>query len=137
MPTKFSMQKKCKDMTDEMTARKAVLTSILEQNGMQFRDDSKLAFDYIHNDGDVFLVAHEILCTNFLFQNTDYDDLCQIELKKMANAMKAQYGLSWTRTWSIVREFGVPALKMRALLDKSLVMPIFNLQIPLDTMPKI
>lgn len=123
-----SDEMKTVDITAEMMRRKQDLQKILNRNGMELRDDSKLSHNYILNGGDVFMVAHEVLCTHFLFCNTPYNQMCQLELRQMAYEMKKQYKLSWTKTWEIVREYGVPALKAKALLVSGKIIPNFVLQ---------
>lgn len=123
---KFSMRTEIQMWTDTMVARQERLRTILARNDMELRDDSRLACDFIKNDGNVHLVAHELLCTNFLFQNTNYDKLCQEGLRQIAQNLKDQYGLPWKQTWQIAKEYGVPALKMYALAEANMVMPSYD-----------
>ena len=129
----FSIEREMrgKTMTPDMAARRALLEALLRRNGMELRDDSRLAHNFIVHDGDVALTAHELLCTNFLFARTNYDQLCQTGLRQLAEEMRRQYGLPWKQTWSYVREYGVPALKFYALAEAGEAMPFFDVTTPL------
>lgn len=128
----FSMMKEMafKTVTPAMRDRKTELEQLLQKNGMELRDDSRLAHNYIVNGGDVVLTAHELLCTNFLFQNTNYPSLCQEGLRFLANEMRQRYNLPWKQTWNIVREYGVPAMKFYALAESAVGMPYFDVLPP-------
>ena len=125
----FSMKREMafKTITPAMRDRRAQLEAMLQHNEMELRDDSRLAHNYIVNGGDLALTAHELLCTNFLFQNTNYNRLCQDGLRYLAEEMKRQYELPWKLTWNIVREYGVPAMKFYAMAEAGTTMPAFNL----------
>lgn len=107
--------------------RASRLGRLLAQYGMEMRDDSRLAHTYLLSGGDAYLVAHELLCVNFLFERTRYGQTCEVGLRQLANAMREQYGLPWPRTWQLVREYGVPALKLYCLAESGLTMPDFFL----------
>ena len=111
--------------------RKGMLQLILSNNGMELRDDSALAYKYICNGGDVHLIAHEIMCTHFLFQYTRYDEICQTHLRPMAESLRERYQLPWKQTWSIVREYAIPALKLYSLAESWQRMPEFDVRIPI------
>lgn len=129
---KFSMGDRLPSELDGAARlRRELLAGILMRHGMELRDDSQLACDYILNDGDVHMVAHELLCVHFLFCFTNYDALCQHNLKVLAEAIHQQYNdaghtLSWKQTWSLVREYGVPAMKFLALAQSEVAMPYFD-----------
>ena len=125
----FSMSREMasKTITPAMRDRRESLERLLQKNGMEIRDDSRLAHNYIVNGGDLSLTAHELLCTNFLFQNTNYSKLCQEGLRYLANEMRSKYNLPWKQTWNIVREYGVPAMKFYALAESGIGMPYFDL----------
>ena len=128
---RFSMSSELarETITPEMEARKESLRGILTRNGMELRDDSKMAYNYVRNGGDIRLAAHELLCTNFLFQNTEYDALCQDGLRKVAAELKKKYDiLPWKTVWSITREYAVPAMKMYALAESGKTMPCFDVE---------
>lgn len=114
-------------LTDEMVARREALSAILSKNGMELRDDSRLAYGFIMNGGDVHMIAHELLCTNFLYEHTNYDSLCQEGLRYIANQLKETYDLPWRSVWSITREYGVPAMKVYALAESGYGMPEFDI----------
>ena len=134
IPMPFSMQRELPaQLDDDALARRSVLAVILEHNGMLLRDDSQLAYHYIVHGGDVQLVAHEILCANFLFQNTRYDEHCQQYLKVLANMVQETYKLPWKKTWEIVREYGVPAMKVYAMAESGKHMPDFDVRLPADS----
>ena len=116
-----------KTVTPAMTDRQDNLQALLRRNGMDMRDDSRLAHNFVVNGGDLPLVAHELLCTNFLYTNTNYDRLCQDGLCFLAEEMKRVYNLPWKQTWAIVREFGVPAMKFYALAESGATIPFFDL----------
>ena len=115
-------------ITPEMVTRRETLESLLQQHGMTIRDDSRLACQYITTDGDVYYVAHELLCTNFLFTHTNYNNLCQDGLRYIANDVKTRYNLPWRSAWRITREYGVPAMKCYALAESGLAMPVFSMR---------
>ena len=125
----FSMRRELenKTITPAMTDRRDKLQALLQHNGMDLRDDSRLAHNYVVNGGDVHMVAHELLCTNFLYTHTNYDRLCQDGLRYLADEMKRMYNLPWKQTWAIVREFGVPAMKFYALAEAGATIPFFQL----------
>lgn len=129
----FSMRREManKTVTPAMNARRDALDALLQRSGMELRDDSRLAHNYIVNGGDVSLVAHELLCTNFLYMHTNYDRLCQDGLRYLADEMKRAYNLPWKQTWAIVREFGVPAMKFYALAESGATIPYFDVS-PVD-----
>lgn len=124
---KFSIKEELKDMPPEVAERRDALHKLLMQYNMDIRDDSRLTHNYLVNGGDVYMIANELLCTNFLFQNTRYDNLCQDGLKYIANQIKEQYKLPWHIVWSITREYGVPAMKFYALAESGYSMPDFPL----------
>ena len=125
---KFSMQQEMlkHPLTAEAAMRKDTLFNLLQKNSMPLRDDSSLAYKFITDGGDVQLTAHELLCTNFLFQNTRYNEHCQVQLRNMADSVHEMYGLPWKTTWSIVREYGVPAIKLYSLAESTRTMPDFD-----------
>ena len=122
----FSLSNELPEPTVSEKERMTELSAILTRNGMELRDDSQLAFRYIQNGGDPSLVAHEMLCTNFLYHHTRYNALCQQQLRSLANMVHETYSLPWDLTWKIVVEYGVPAMKMYALAESGLFMPDFD-----------
>ena len=115
--------------TTEEKVRHDLIVGILQRNEFVLRDDSALAYHYIKDGGDVSLVAHEILSVNYLHQHTQYAQHCTDGLRQMANMVKQTYNLSWTMTWDLVREYGVPALKMWSLAEHGSSMPFFDVRV--------
>ena len=53
--------------------------------------------------------------------------MCQEHLRSLADMVHATYPeLPWDVLWSIVREYGVPAIRVYALVDAGATMPEFN-----------
>lgn len=131
---KFSIEQEMSGATLDVHAqqRRELLRSILEKNGMDLRDDSRLAYRYIVQGGDPHLTAHEILSTNFLFEHTRYDENCQVQLRNIAESVHEMYGLPWKLTWSIVRQYCVPALKLYSLAESGKMMPEFDVSFPVQ-----
>ena len=114
-------------LTPEMIARRQELEVLLQKNGESVRDDSRLAYQYMCNGGDASLVAHELLCVNFLYKNTNYDAHCQTGLKQIADLAHQTYpNLPWNVIWSVVREYGVPAMKCFALAEAQTFPPAYD-----------
>tara|TARA_Y100000748_G_scaffold58410_1_gene46623 strand:- start:864 stop:1268 length:405 start_codon:yes stop_codon:yes gene_type:complete len=128
---KFSMARELEGQatTPEMQTRSALLAKLLSRNGMPLRDDSQLAYKYIVHDGDVQLVAHEILCTNFLFQHTDYAKNCEQAMRQLARIAHEHYGLPWKVAYAHAREYGVPATKYNSLAQAGYSMPDFDVRL--------
>lgn len=127
MKERYSMAREGGELTPEMVERKAQLEALLARHGQPLRDDSRLASQFIRRGGDVALVAHEILCVNYLFENTRYDEHCQTGLKQIADHAHSVYPqLPWSVIWSVVREYGVPAMKFFALAESGRTMPYFH-----------
>lgn len=112
-------------------ARRVMLEKLMSQNGGALRDDSRLAHQYILHGGDVQLVAQELLTVNFLYENTRYNEHCQKGLRQIANQAHVCYpDIPWSLVWSVVREYGVPAMKFFALAEANVFPPNFDIGHP-------
>ena len=93
---RFSMEaairERSEPLDDSMAKRREDLCRILTRNGMELRDDSRLAYKYItRGEDDLSLVADELLSVNFLYSHTDYANIVQDGLRKIANQTKFMY----------------------------------------------
>ena len=121
--------------TAEMEERREALSRLLQKNGEELRDDSRLAYQYIVNGGDAALVAHELLTINFLYKHTRYDAHCQTGLKQVADLAHQWYpNVPWSVIWTVVREYGVPAMKFFALAEAQTFPPAFDVM-DIEPMP--
>lgn len=83
------------------------------------RDDSKLAFMFAN--GSIVCsprdIVEEMSVMQYLSSNTNYQDVCESALRKIANAIKAKYrnALAWGDVWRIVRLYGPSAIKYAAV----------------------
>lgn len=110
------------------TARRNNLDQFLQEN-YQFglRDDSVLSYRWCLGQldpmwQDMTVVAHEIACIQTIHHATPYNRVCQEVLPEMAGALAAS-GIPWKEAWRRVRAFGVPALKIAAILSCEDVVP--------------
>jgi hypothetical protein len=97
--------------------------------GYDLRDDSFLAYRFCVADNDLepmwqdmVDVAHELACIQTLHDCTPYDQVCQDTLRRLAGALNAG-GIPWKVAWERVRAFGVPAVKVAALLSCESMIP--------------
>jgi hypothetical protein len=94
---------------------------------MEPRDDSRLT--QLFADGQtanmsVDEVARELMATDFIHRHTLYGDVIEDYMRAVATRLRAAHpGLSWTRTWEIVRAYAPIALKLMCLSSADLVVP--------------
>lgn len=106
------------------TARRTNLEQFVAQHyGLTVRDDSALAHKFAAADPalelmwqDLTVVAHELACIQILHDFTPYDAVCQSTLKTIAAAL-AEAGVPWGDAWRRARTFGVPLVKLAALMS--------------------
>ena len=99
--------------------------------GMEPREDSQLTARFVRGElgpttADV--IARELVCTDFLYQNTLYGEVIEDFMRSVAGSLRQKYGLEWGDTWHIVRFYGPVALKLMMMSACGLRMP--NLHAP-------
>jgi hypothetical protein len=94
---------------------------------MEPRDDSRLTELFCTNklstEWTAGVVARELVATDFIFKNTLYGEVIEDFMRKVANKLRQQYHLSWTRTWEIVKFYAPIALKLLCLERSGLAVP--------------
>ena len=94
--------------------------------GMEPRSDSSLTLLYA--DGMTgFMsadeVARELVCTDYIYKNTLYGEVIEEYMRCVAGMVRAQYRLSWTSVWGIVRMYAPIALKMQMVSATGIRIP--------------
>ena len=62
-------------------------------------------------------VVAELLMVQYLYRHTSYNQMCQADMKQVANYCKARFpNISWRELWPDIRDYMIPAIKLEALL---------------------
>ena len=97
------------------------------QLNMTPRGDSRLTELFacgqlpIHMTADI--VARELMCTDFVFQNTLYGEVIEEYMRAVAGSLRDTYKLSWNATWSITRFYAPIALKLMCVSSSGIRVP--------------
>lgn len=122
--TAFSLKQQMLQLTDDEAALQRfdeLRAAVDKEPNCELRDDSRLAWLYITqtDDGGGMLltdVVKEMRTVQFLYNATPYNDLCQSDMKRVAEHMKQRYpNVSWKAVWALVRETMVPFMKIEAV----------------------
>ena len=103
-------------MADERAARVAELHAWQRHYNMEPRGDSRLT--ELYADGHlgamrVDEVARELVVTDLLYKRPLSGEVIEDFMRHVAARLRRDYpGLSWTRTWEIVRIYAPIALKL-------------------------
>ena len=70
------------------------------------------------------VVARELMATDYIYKVTLYGEMIEEYMRKLASRLRARHtGLSWTKTWEIVRFYGPLSLKLLMLLSCNAIIP--------------
>lgn len=86
-----------------------------DEYGLRLRDDSRFAFAHCTGESgeDRATVLAEMATMQWLCDRTDYTQLCQLVMRRVAEQAREVYGVTdWKATWRIVRQFVPDLLKM-------------------------
>ena len=114
-------------MADERAHRIAELHAWQRHYNMEPRADSKLT--ELFADGHlgamrVDEVARELVATDFLYKHTLYGDVIEDFMRRVAERLRAEHpGLSWARTWEVVRIYAPIALKLMCVSSAGVRIP--------------
>ena len=93
------------------------------------RDDSRLAFRYatgcLPPHWNLYAVAHEIACTQYLCDQVPYQSVQQEFLRALTNTIKAQSEVSWKVLWTAVADLGPDIAKLLLMEQHGLIFPDF------------
>ena len=89
------------------------------------RNDSKLTFMYATNKLSMTAreVAHELMCVDYIFQNTNYQQIIEETMREVAGYIKKTYKISWDLTWALIRRYLPTALKMYCIRTYHITLP--------------
>jgi hypothetical protein len=92
---------------------------------MEPRSDSALTDRYVRGEvpWTVDVVARELMATDHIYKTTLYGETIEEYMRALAHGLKTRHGLTWTRTWEIVRFYGPISLKLLMLLSCSTCIP--------------
>ena len=102
----------------------------MSQGGFSLRDDSRLAYlfctealpaEWTHEE-----VVHELMCIQYISQNTQYPVISQSALRQLAQSLKEETGASWTDVWNTVATLGADAVKYACMDAARLRLPEFT-----------
>jgi len=81
------------------------------------RTDSRLTLMYAtgHLNATAREVAHELMCVDHIMGHTNYDQIIEESMRRIAAYVKSTYKIDWTSTWEIVRKYVPTALKMHSV----------------------
>lgn len=119
MSQPFSCERAFSALPDAGPARRAfalLSERMRAEYGMLPRDDSQFAYNFcigaVPDNMDV--VLDEMATMQWLCNNTEYQPLCELALRKVADRARQLYGIKdWKRVWHAVRMHTPDILKMR------------------------
>lgn len=85
------------------------------------RDDSRLAYNYCVGklDWKEFDVMEELCFIQWLSENTEYQALCEILMRMVAERFKTMYGIgNWSLIYELVRSY-VPDILKQHIIEES------------------
>jgi hypothetical protein len=121
----FDMRKHFDALNDEDRRRIAPVLARIRvlqmRNGMMPRNDSRLTWRFCTGELSDLTeadIAKELVAVDFVHTQTAYGDMLPAVMRHVAADVAATYGLDWTRTWGIVREY-VPDMMKLFCLERS------------------
>lgn len=121
-------------MDDDVTRRRReCVWSAQRQLNMTPRDDSRLTELFATGQLPPYMtadvVARELMCTEFIYQNTLYGEVIEDYMRSVAASLRGRYKLSWGATWDITRFYAPMALKLMCVSSSGIRVPNV-LQVP-------
>lgn len=115
-------------MSNEFDLKAKEVCDLQKKYGMEPRTDSHLTKLYANGQTDwgAETVAKELVCVDYIFQNTLYGETIEAYMRELAGHVKRVYRLSWPATWEIVRFYGPISLKLMSLNSSSTRIPNFS-----------
>lgn len=117
--------KKDSTVTDDRERRRAEVHAWQRAYNMTPRGDSRLTELYAagHTDWSAEVVARELMATEFIYKHTLYSEVIEEFMRAVASRLRSEYHLTWSATWTIVRFYAPPALKLLCLERSGLAVP--------------
>lgn len=104
------------------------------QLNMTPRDDSRLTELFANGELPPYMnagvVARELLCTDFIYQNTLYGEVIEDYMRAVAASLRETYRLSWDATWNITRFYAPIALKLMCVSSSGIRVPNAMASVP-------
>ena len=91
----------------------------VKYKGFKIRDDSRLAFMWAMNQCGLSAeqVVDELYFVDSLYKNNCFKSEIETNMRRIAQALKNKYKLTWCETWNLTKKYGSDLLKFNHVLN--------------------